>query len=81
MYGKGDGQILLGGIFVKKGGYAKNLPDAPFSPFWVAFFQGGSSRLSVGGGPPYSIFCQNFRSENIRQTEFESFCKVSTNTH
>ena len=27
MYGKEDGQILLSGISVKKGGYAKNLPD------------------------------------------------------
>ena len=27
MYGKEYGQILLSGISVKKGGYAKNLPD------------------------------------------------------
>ena len=27
MYGKGNGQILLGGFFVKKGGYAKIPPD------------------------------------------------------
>ena len=40
MYGKGDGQILLGGFFVKKGGYAKNPPDGAgeYPPIWPVSF-------------------------------------------
>ena len=40
MYGKEDGQILLSGISVKKGGYAKNLPDGggEYTQFCRFFF-------------------------------------------
>ena len=44
-------------------------------------FQGRKQQTFCYGGTFLFNFCQNFRSENIRQTVFQSFREVSTNTH